>query len=89
MLAVGSTVYAHEFGRGFLGEIKGTASTISLGGSAVGPLLYGVAYDLSGSYGPTLAWSAALPITIALIALLAPPRALRRPRVETPRLEAD
>ena len=89
MLAVGSTVYAHEFGRGFLGEIKGTASTISIGGSAVGPLLYGVAYDLSGSYGPTLAWSAALPITIALIALLAPPRALRRLRVETPRLEAD
>ena len=70
MFAVVSTVYAHEFGREFLGEIKGSASTISIGGSALGPLLYGVAYDVSGSYGSILAWSAILPVTIAAFALL-------------------
>ncbi len=76
-LAVSATVYAHEFGRGYLGEIKGTASTITIGGSAVGPLLYGAAYDLMGVYGPALAWSALLPLAIALVALVTPPPALR------------
>ena len=32
MFSVVSTVYAHEFGREFLGEIKGTASTIGIAG---------------------------------------------------------
>ena len=73
MLAVAWTVYAHEFGRGFLGEIKGMAATIGIGGSSVGPVLYRVAYDVSGSYGPTLAWSAAIPLIIAMIALFRPP----------------
>lgn len=82
MLAVSATVFAHEFGRGHLGEIKGTASTVSIGGSAFGPILYGVAYDLTGGYGATLAASAVLPITIALIALFAPPRS---PRTEAER----
>jgi sugar phosphate permease len=86
MLAVSSTVYAHEFGRKFLGEIKGTASTISIGGSAVGPLLYGVTYDVSGSYGPTLAWSATIPLGIAMIALFAPPRSPRAEQVTSERV---
>ena len=77
MFSVVSTVYAYEFGRQFLGEIKGTASTIFTAGSAVGPLLYGVAYDITGSYGPTLAWSAVIPVTIAAIALFAPPASPR------------
>ncbi len=72
-----ATVYAHEFGRGFLGEIKGTATTVNIAGSATGPLLYGVAYDAFGSYGPSLAWSALLPIGIAVVAVLRPPASVR------------
>lgn len=77
VLAVSATVYAHEFGRGHLGEIKGTASTITIGGSALGPLLYGAAYDLMGEYGPALAWSALLPLGVASVALVLPPASIR------------
>ncbi|MDF1596277.1 MAG: MFS transporter [Acidimicrobiia bacterium] len=66
--AVQSTVYGHYFGRLHFGSIKGFASMITVGGSAAGPLLVAVGYDLAGSYEPVLALTAILPIGLAALA---------------------
>lgn len=67
---VAATVYAHHFGRRHLGEIKGLASTFTIGASALGPLPFALAFDLTGSYLPVLRISALLPVAIIVWALL-------------------
>ena len=65
--AVQSTVYAHYFGRLHIGAIKGFASTITIAGTAVGPLLLALGFEASASYAPVLLWSALVPLTIGLV----------------------
>lgn len=64
--AVQSTVYAHYFGRIHIGAIKGLATTVTVAGTAAGPLILAVGFDLSGSYAPVLALSAVVPAVLAL-----------------------
>lgn len=66
--AINATVYPHYFGRANQGAIKGMVSTIGVAGSAIGPLLLAVSFDVSGSYRPVLLVSALAPAAIALIA---------------------
>jgi predicted MFS family arabinose efflux permease len=65
--AVQSTVYAHYFGRLHIGAIKGFASTITIAGTAAGPLLLALGFEASGSYAPVLLWTALVPLTIGLV----------------------
>ncbi len=65
--AVQSTVYAHYFGRLHIGAIKGFSSTITIAGTAAGPLLLALGFEASGSYAPVLLWTALLPLTIGLV----------------------
>ena len=67
---VAATVYAHHFGRRHLGEIKGLASTFTIGASALGPLPFALAFDLTGSYLAVLRVSAVVPVAILVWALL-------------------
>ncbi len=76
---IGSVVWADYFGRRHLGAIAGFASTISVIGSALGPLPLGLARDLLGDYSTALLIEAALPIALA-IANLAIGRPTRRQR---------
>lgn len=62
-----STVYAHYFGRLHIGAIKGFASTITIAGTAAGPLLLALGFEASGSYAPVLLWAALVPLTIGLV----------------------
>ncbi|HSJ28593.1 MAG TPA: MFS transporter, partial [Acidimicrobiia bacterium] len=66
--AIGSTVFAHYFGRAHHAAIKGAVSTITVAGTAAGPLLFSLGHDLAGTYRPTLIVAAVAPLVIALAA---------------------
>lgn len=73
--ALGSTVYAYYFGREHIGAIKGFATTVSVAGSAFGPLLFAVGFEQMGNYAPILLFSAGGPLIIALMApFIKPPK---------------
>jgi len=73
---VSGTVFARFFGRAALGGIKGTAQTVSVAGTAAGPLLLAWSAEGLGGYLPAL--SALLPIPLLLA--VACGLALRPPR---------
>ena len=56
-----SVLWANYFGRLHLGSIMGTAQTIAIAGSALGPMPIGIARDLLGSYEAVLLWSMVVP----------------------------
>ncbi|HSJ35122.1 MAG TPA: MFS transporter [Acidimicrobiia bacterium] len=64
--AIQSSVYAYYFGRLHIGAVKGLATTITVAGTAAGPLIVALGYDLNGGYGPVLAISAIAPAVLAL-----------------------
>ncbi len=61
----------HYFGTLHLGSIRGVVSSISVGGTAAGPLAFAAVYDRVGSYSPVMVASAAVPLAIAVWALVA------------------
>lgn len=63
-----ATVFVHYFGRKYLGSIKGLVTTLSVAGTAVGPLVLALGKDLFGGYGPSLWLVALVPLVIALSA---------------------
>ena len=67
------------FGRRHLGSIQGTAQTIGVIGASLGPLPFGAAFDLFGSYAGALWLFAFQPVLCAVAILL-----MRPPRLETP-----
>ena len=75
-------IYAYYFGRLEIGAIRGLASTISVGATAVGPPLLAVGYQLMGSYVPIL-WICTLPPLILAGILLA----LKLESLQMPSLE--
>jgi MFS transporter, OFA family, oxalate/formate antiporter len=66
--AINASVYPHYFGRANQGAIKGLVSTIGVAGSAAGPLLLAVGFEVAGSYAPVLLVAALAPATLALVA---------------------
>ena len=74
--AIQGSVYAHYFGREYIGSIKGFVSTLSVAGTAFGPFLFAVGLDTFGGYAPILLLCATLPLAVAITALFVkPPRA--------------
>lgn len=66
-----SVVWADYFGRRDLGSIIGVTSMISVMGSALGPMPFGIARDVFGSYLPILTWAAGVPLILAVLSLFA------------------
>jgi MFS family permease len=64
-------VWPSFFGRKSLGSIKGSAMTVTVLGSALGPLPFGLAFDLIGGYEQILLVSMILPILGITASLLA------------------
>lgn len=64
-------VWPSFFGRKSLGSIKGSAMTVTVLGSALGPLPFGLAYDYFGGYEEILLMSIVLPILGITASLLA------------------
>ncbi len=69
------------FGRCHLGSIRSIGFSVGVAGAALGPLPFGLAYDLLGGYDPAIAALLALPIAATAAVLLAKPPALIRPAV--------
>ncbi len=66
-------VWPNLFGRRFQGEIRGFVYTSSVIGSALGPALFGLSYDVSGGYEAVLWLGAGLCLVVLAAALLTPP----------------
>lgn len=66
-------VWPNLFGRRFQGEIRGFVYTASVIGSALGPALFGLSFDLSGAYDAALWLGAGLCLVVLAAALLTPP----------------
>lgn len=60
------SVWTNLFGRLHQGAIRGFVSTAMVMGTALGPVMFGISYDLSGSYTPVLL----LGIGLAIIPLI-------------------
>lgn len=62
-------LWAHYFGRKYLGSIQGVGQASGIIGASVGPLPLGIAFDYFGTYNGALHLSAALPLAVAVVAL--------------------
>lgn len=70
------SAYAYYFGRRHIGAIKGLATTLSVAGTAVGPVVLSFGKDLAGSYVPALLLAATPVLLLGVASLwLRPPRA--------------
>ncbi|MDP2663572.1 MAG: MFS transporter [Dehalococcoidia bacterium] len=72
-VSLSGMVWAEYFGRKSVGAIQGLVMPITMSGNAIGPLLTGWAYDVSGSYAPAFAILGAGYVVAAVCALLARP----------------
>jgi len=64
------------FGRRYLGGILGVTAALNVVGSAIGPIVFGVAFDQLGGYREIILISALLPLLAGMLCLL-----VRRPVV--------
>ena len=71
LIAGGQIVLADYFGRNALGAIRGYSQPFQLGTNAFGPLLGGLAHDLTGSYVAAFAPFAAAYVVAALALVIA------------------
>ena len=62
MRTVSAVVWPTFYGRRYLGSITGITTTMTIAGSALGPLPMGVARDILGSYNLALTMLALLPV---------------------------
>ncbi len=73
LMSVGETIWVRYYGRRHLGKIRGSATTIGVAASGVGPFVMGVAYDFFGSFSQVLWACAALAVPLAVLGLWATP----------------
>jgi MFS family permease len=66
------------FGRRHLGSIRSIGFSVGVAGAALGPLPFGLAFDLLGGYDPAILALLALPIVATAAVLLTKPPPLRR-----------
>jgi MFS family permease len=70
---VGSVVWVNYYGREHQGAIAGAAVSVSVAGSALGPLPLAISEDIYGSPGPAMILFMCLPIIAGIIVLSAAP----------------
>jgi hypothetical protein len=73
---VTSTLLPRWFGVAHVGAIQGTASLITVGSTALGPVLLALTRDIAGGYGQAAAWLAVIPIVIGLVATTLQPHSI-------------
>lgn len=64
-----AAVWADMYGRASQGAIRGFVATVGVAGTAVGPVLFGLSYDLLGHYAPALIAGAALSLIPGVLSL--------------------
>ena len=71
--SVGATLLPRWFGTAHIGSIQGAATFIGVASSALGPVAFSVARDLTGNYTQASYLFAAFPIAAAIAALAMKP----------------
>lgn len=66
-----NVIWPNYFGRKYIGSINGVGVTITVIGSSLGPLPFGIGYDLFQSYTPVLVVVLVFPIIGVICALVA------------------
>ena len=69
MGTINGVSWAKYYGRRHLGSITGVTSTVLIAGSALGPMPFGIARDMLGSYNLTLTAAAVIPLILGLASL--------------------
>jgi cyanate permease len=69
MNMVNSVSWAKYYGRKHLGSITGVTTTVLIAGSALGPMPFGIARDLLGSYNLALTIAALIPLTLGIASM--------------------
>ncbi|MCH4890034.1 MFS transporter [Acidaminobacter sp. JC074] len=64
-----SVIWPRYFGRKYLGSIRGAATIFMVIGSALGPIPFGLSYDLTGGYNAVLIAMMAITLLSTLMAL--------------------
>jgi MFS family permease len=90
-MTVNMVIWPNYFGRSALGSIRGVASTAMVAAAALGPLPFGYAVTLSGSYNVALLTFVTLPMLCIATSLLAvaPTRPNRQKTVTHNHLTSD
>ncbi len=70
----GGVTWAHYYGREGLGRVQGSASMVMISAAALAPLPVAALQQVAGSYGPSLALMAALPVLCAALLVLSRPK---------------
>jgi len=70
-----AVIWPNYYGRAHIGSIRGVATSGMVAAAALGPLPFGIAFDITDSYSTVIVLFLAMPVTCALAALLAPPPA--------------
>lgn len=70
-----SVIWPRYFGRKYLGSIRGVATIFMVVGSALGPLPFGLSYDLTGSYKTVLIGMSVITLVSMILAI-----SIKKPR---------
>ncbi len=68
--SVGSTLMPRWFGTDHIGSITGLSTLVGVASTAVGPVAYSIARDVTGTYTTTSLVFVAIPLSVAGVALL-------------------
>ncbi|WP_253908615.1 MFS transporter [Arthrobacter sp. H41] len=70
--AIEPIALAHYFGTENIGGIRGIITSINVGSTALGPILFSLGRDLTGSYAIPSLIAATIPLTVGALALFSP-----------------
>lgn len=83
-LGVSQPLWARYFGRRHLGKIRGVLSTLNVGSSSIGPILFGLCRDSFGSFDAALTVALLAPLPLLLMMVLVRPPTIETSRAELP-----
>lgn len=72
-MVAGDTAWPAYFGRKHLGSIRGVSQGIGVAGAAIGPIPFGLSYDILGSYNPAITAMLILPAAAGVALIRARP----------------
>lgn len=67
-----AAAFPRYFGVAHVGAIRGSVMSLSVAGTAFGPLLLALGFERYGSYGPVLSMLLVIPAAVAVLAVFAP-----------------
>jgi MFS family permease len=70
-----AVIWPNYYGRTHIGSIRGIATSGMVAAAALGPLPFGIAFDIANSYSTVILLFLAMPVTCAIAAILARPPA--------------